>query len=439
MVAEEERRRREENIRKDLERTLQNLKRMGPHFRKEVVEHGGTEWFSVVDRTEKYVQSAHGGVVVTSVEKIVNCELERKFIEAKLRLKGGIEHQNVMPLFHGTGVEGIKAIPNTGFRLPQMSEDNMFGQGVYFATDSSKSAQKMYTKDSNCLLLCDVLLGKACKVEGLKSEHGLVEYVKTSTKKQRPYLDVDEEKVRTAGFDSVFAPRDTRDKGGVQFDEFVIYNPSQALPRYIVHFSSMSSMPSMPRVQGQSGLPTRLPDGTIRYHIDSKRLGSEHSEDLVQYNFAVGHLLHLLGHHKPTSKPSSVHVYDSEKVKKAYEAKKEEFEKKYGTKPSEVWVFHGTKDLKTVERICCEGFKVGGEDVDVANGSAYGKGVYTARGPDTPMGYSDDKSVILSLALEGKVGEKAGQDVDSWTPAGHKDWKIFATGAQLWPRYAIIF
>lgn len=36
----------------------------------------------------------------------------------------------------------------------------MFGKGLYFATDSSKSAQNVYTKGSEKLLLCNVLLGK---------------------------------------------------------------------------------------------------------------------------------------------------------------------------------------------------------------------------------------------------------------------------------------
>ncbi len=39
----------------------------------------------------------------------------------------------------------------------------MFGQGIYFATDSSKSGQEIYTKGSHKLLLCDVLIGN-CKM-----------------------------------------------------------------------------------------------------------------------------------------------------------------------------------------------------------------------------------------------------------------------------------
>jgi hypothetical protein len=45
------------------------------------------------------------------------------------------------------------------------------------------------------------------------------------------------EKLKNEGFDSVYAPRDTLASGGVLHDEFVIYDPDQALPRYIIHYT----------------------------------------------------------------------------------------------------------------------------------------------------------------------------------------------------------
>ena len=53
----------------------------------------------------------------------------------------------------------------------------------------------------------------------------------------RPYLDVDYDKVHEAGFDSVCAPRgSSMHAAGVRFDEYIVYDADQALPRYIVHF-----------------------------------------------------------------------------------------------------------------------------------------------------------------------------------------------------------
>ena len=72
----------------------------------------------------------------------------------------------------------------------------MYGRGLYFATNSSKSAQEIYTKKSNTLLLCKVLLGKELRQD--KADHTL-----------------NYQKLRNKRCDSVFAPRNTKGTGGV--------------------------------------------------------------------------------------------------------------------------------------------------------------------------------------------------------------------------------
>jgi len=42
--------------------------------------------------------------------------------------------------------------------------------------------------------------------------------------------------IRSLGYDSLFAPADTKSAGGVLFDEFVIYDPRQAYPRYVINY-----------------------------------------------------------------------------------------------------------------------------------------------------------------------------------------------------------
>lgn len=54
-------------------------------------------------------------------------------------------------LYTGTTKEAIEGILTQGFRLPN-HDNGMYGKGVYFASDSSKSAQKIYTKGRNCNL-----------------------------------------------------------------------------------------------------------------------------------------------------------------------------------------------------------------------------------------------------------------------------------------------
>jgi hypothetical protein len=85
----------------------------------------------------------------------------------------------------------------------------------------------------------------------------------------------------------------------------------------------------------------------------------------------------------------------------------------------------------------CNGFLVGGAGVQVANGTAYGQGVYSATGPNTPMGYAKSSNeVILAMAVKGKHtsgSQTAGSD--SWSPK--QDWMIFAKGEQLHPTYVV--
>ena len=183
------------------------------------------EYTDVQDRVLNYIKPTHNWKpTIAKIEKISNPSLEKKFNLAKKRCTEKYTAQK----FHGTGKGGIENIPREGFKIPPYSpgKQPMFGYGIYFATDSSKSAQKIYTKGTNKLLLCDVLLGNAKTV--LKADHSLTLA-----------------KIRAEGFDSVLAPRDSKSTGGVLYDEFVIYDPDQALPRYIIHFeSSQNSSPS---------------------------------------------------------------------------------------------------------------------------------------------------------------------------------------------------
>ena len=171
------------------------------------------EYTQVTDRVEKYVQSMHTSIPsVTKIWRVTNLKLEIKFEKAKARAFG----TNIDQKFHGTSDAGIEGITKNGFKKPgpppRGQRPGMYGQGIYFATDSSKSAQEIYTKGSKKLLLCDVLLGRSMNVE-------------------RANNTLDGKFIKKKGFDSVYAPRGTKASGGVDNDEFVIYDPDQALPR----------------------------------------------------------------------------------------------------------------------------------------------------------------------------------------------------------------
>ena len=176
------------------------------------------EYSTISDKVLRYILPVHNWFpVITKIEKIRNIDLELKFENAKLRC---FERFTDMK-FHGTAADAIKMISMFGFNLPKPKTNgewaHMYGPGIYFSTDSSKSARKIYTRGGDQLLLCQVLLGRSKVVK--MADHSL-----------------NLQKLHQEGYDSVFAPRGTKDSGGVENDEFVIFDPDQALPRYIIHY-----------------------------------------------------------------------------------------------------------------------------------------------------------------------------------------------------------
>jgi len=132
-------------------------------------------------------------------------------------------------------------------------------------------------------------------------------------------------------------------------------------------------------------------------------------------------------------KISSIDVYDLPLLRRKFEATKRAFHSS-GKPAKPIWVFHGTSP-STVRKIVTEGFKVGGVDTAVVNGSAYGRGVYCATGPHDPLSYGKQKTVILAKALVGVQGASERSGYDSWTP--RNDWVIFKRGEQLLPVYVV--
>jgi peptidase E len=187
--------------------------------------------------------------------------------------------------------------------------------------------------------------------------------------------------------------------------------------------------------------PRKIAEGVSMQEIKADEVSFIHCKELDAFNFAKGHYDHLLGKVAQKNTVKQVDVYQSVPVQVAYDQCKAQFSKR-GFK-EEIWVFHGTPSANTVQKICTEGFKVGGQPggPPIANGAVHGLGVYAATSPNTPMGYGkDSRSVVLCLALPGKKGENATQrkgEEDHWYPK--KDWVVFKTGAQLLPKYVVHF
>ena len=190
-----------------------------------------------------------------------------------------------------------------------------------------------------------------------------------------------------------------------------------------------------------------LGDGAWRREITDPGDNSEDTEDLRHFNAASAQFQRLV--HGRGLRVRRVDVYGgSQALHRRFIDTRDKFVlSKKGNK--KVWVFHGTADAN-IEPIMTTGFKVGGADIAVAHGAAHGKGVYTAVGPNTPMGYGKCNKVILAQAYTGQesgqlpgqggragggAGEGKCDGYDSWRP--RDDWLIFKTGEQLLPTYVV--
>ena len=195
----------------------QQIEETGSAFTRTVLDRevNSAEYLKVFDMVTKYVLPMHNWYPqITKIEKVHNLELEAQYEEYRSVAFGELEDLK----FHGTSDEGVEGITRDGFRI---GKPGMYGAGIYFATDSSKSSQAIYTKGSNKLLLCKVFLGQAKTVS--KADSSLTG-----------------ESLRAEGFDSVFAPRGTKGSGGVVNDEFVIFDTRQAVVQYVIHYCSTS-------------------------------------------------------------------------------------------------------------------------------------------------------------------------------------------------------
>jgi hypothetical protein len=247
----------------------------------------------------------------------------------------------------------------------------MFGQGIYFATDSSKSARDIYTKGSNKLLLCKVLLGRSMEVK--KSDHSL-----------------NLQKLRSANFDSVFAPRGSE----VMNDEFVIFEPTQALPEYIIHYAS-SNVPT--RFSGVAQYQSNQDFEKVKLTLSRTFDASNPKDHLCR--IATGHFAAMKQHYQTAYSRSLkeikyVELIVNKRLEAAFDAKKDDFQRR--EIPShEVLAFHGTSssNIDSILRTNLDPNRT------VAHGRAHGHGCYFSEFPDVSQGYGD--GLLLFRVLPG--------------------------------------
>jgi poly [ADP-ribose] polymerase len=158
---------------------------------------------------------AHGYKVNVRDIFTVTLPDERRAFEANTRGRRRID-----TLFHGTGSQNVRHILRSGLICPRTaSHGRMFGHGIYFANQCTKSTNYCSVSRRNrpyILLLADVALG-------------------------RPFVAHDSMPDLTAppqGYDSVLgkAGKTMAWGGSLRFDEHIVYNAAQQTLRFLVTF-----------------------------------------------------------------------------------------------------------------------------------------------------------------------------------------------------------
>jgi len=136
--------------------------------------------------------------------------------------KKGRKIGNIMELWHGTRVGNILSILAKGMNIPPASSAHctgrMFGNGVYFSDQSTKSLNYSYgywsgSRNEHCFMfLFDVAMGKPYTPSG------------------RYYY---RSNYPAKGYDSTYAKAG---ESGVQNNEMIVYKVHQCCPKYLIEF-----------------------------------------------------------------------------------------------------------------------------------------------------------------------------------------------------------
>ncbi|KAG8454387.1 hypothetical protein GDO86_000853 [Hymenochirus boettgeri] len=165
---------------------------------------------------------------VIRIQKVVNKKLRERFLHRQKEVsEENHNHHNERMLFHGSPF--INAIIHKGFDERHAYIGGMFGAGIYFAENSSKSNQYVYGigggtgcpthKDRSCyichrqMLFCRVTLGKS--------------FLQFSTMKMAH---------APPGHHSVIGRPSVN---GLAYAEYVIYRGEQAYPEYLITYQIM--------------------------------------------------------------------------------------------------------------------------------------------------------------------------------------------------------
>ena len=199
-------------------------------------------------------------------------------------------------------------------------------------------------------------------------------------------------KLSKEGFDSIFAPRNTKGTGGVLFDEFVVFDPDRVLPEYIVHYSKNA----VPTTSGlnQNVLNTggmTLGGGYRKVKLELKRGINDPQTQNYMMAAAVFHTLLAKNSYQGAKTLSAIYYHCNPKLEKTFESECLIMKSKYpGDKGDPILAFHGTPNDANLDSIAMNNF-----DLSKLKHCAHGWGVYLSELPDVSIGFAGSTQKLL--------------------------------------------
>lgn len=180
---------------------------------------------NVIDKIKKLYQKTHQSIhacrnlKVKTVYEITIDSMKTAYENTKTEWEKLDKELNEQELWHGTKKQNIISIMKNGMIIPPANASHctgrMFGSGLYFSDQSTKSLNYAYgwwsgTRDNNCyMFLSKVLMGKSYTPKGWGGCNSIPK-----------------------GYDSIFAKAGV---SGVQNNEMIVM-PNQVCPEYLIEF-----------------------------------------------------------------------------------------------------------------------------------------------------------------------------------------------------------
>ena len=323
-------------------------------------EDTASEYSEVKDKVLKYIQiRPNRYLTITKIKKITSVYLQKKWLKSKLKR---FDPTKTVYKCHDCRSKDVDDVCRKGFHR----EDREHGRGVYFTNKSTMDPQENV---DHCLLLCELLTGKA------KTVTGSAQNVTFKT-------------LEGKGYDSIFGQG--RNKNGI--NDFAVPDCFQAIPRYVITYvcQSFGAIEDVAKLEKDTS-------EFQHHHITPKREMSLDDPLVHHFRMAESQFNRMAQRHK--YKVQSVDYYINPPLLDKFRKKQASLQEQYGVESIEskfILGFHGT-DPQNVETIVKGNF-----DISKVKTCLYGLGIYFSEFPDISIGYARTNKLLLCKILPGK-------------------------------------